>query len=123
MRRRPPGATRPDTLFPSPTLFRSDDDLVALLRLLVRQSVDQSEAGHDHRRLRFDRHIGHRPPHPLDLWRAAGDRSEEHTSELQSLMRISYADFCLKQKTQTTILTSHNLHTQVHKYKDITEQY
>src|SRR3546814_4530353 len=38
-------------------------------------------------------------------------RSEEHTSELQSLMRISYAVFCLKKQTQTTTTSQHNLHT------------
>src|SRR3546814_4696778 len=96
MIRRPPRATRTDTLFPYTTLFRSDD--------------------HRHR-LGPDRH----PPHRADglaFWRPlprphlhpGGEgtvgspghdpRSEEHTSELQSLMRISYAVFCLKKKRE-----------------------
>src|SRR3546814_3854245 len=79
MIRRPPRSTRTDTLFPYTTLFRSAPDVVftgtdAALR-----------HGRDERR-RFVRPFA-RPP-----------RSEEHTSELQSLMRISYAVFCLKKK-------------------------
>src|SRR3546814_1480269 len=80
MIRRPPRSTRTDTLFPYTTLFRST---------------------HDRGASPFFR----RPR--TSFWRrcagpAAGrqSRSEEHTSELQSLMRISYAVFCLKKKTQ-----------------------
>src|SRR3546814_3388768 len=72
MIRRPPRSTRTDTLFPYTTLFRSR-----------------------HRHACF-RHRGSRPAGPPVL---QGTRSEEHTSELQSLMRISYAVFCLKKKT------------------------
>src|SRR3546814_12357176 len=75
MIRRPPRSTRTDTLFPYTTLFRS-------LRALV-----LDEAG------------GEEQCAPLLLLgRGAHCRSEEHTSELQSLMRISYAVFCLKKK-------------------------
>src|SRR3546814_19823788 len=76
MIRRPPRSTRTDTLFPYTPLFRS------------------SRSGH-----------AHRPrPTPARLnttsFRSKHARSEEHTSELQSLMRISYAVFCLKKKTK-----------------------
>src|SRR3546814_9749155 len=79
MIRRPPRSTRTDTLFPYTTLFRS---------LQGRRA-----AGHQlHRR--------HRPGRAARCAnrQGAADRSEEHTSELQSLMRISYAVFCLKKK-------------------------
>src|SRR3546814_1612216 len=101
MIRRPPRSTRTDTLFPYTTLFRS-----ATLRLL-------REAGIDCRLVQ----TGARGDAEA-LARAAADavpppalRSEEHTSELQSLMRISYAVFCLKkkitkQKTSYTIKSS-----------------
>src|SRR3546814_4602864 len=95
MIRRPPRSTRTDTLFPYTTLFRSTlggshssvaertcleaalkerDQALAVLAGLVSHSFDQNIEG----------------------------RSEEHTSELQSLMRISYAVFCLKKKTKDT---------------------
>src|SRR3546814_4103805 len=91
MIRRPPRSTRTDTLFPYTTLFRSDQFGIA-----AREPVDQP----------FERQL--RPPRPVAApmreqrgrkTRIADDaamRSEEHTSELQSLMRISYAVFCLK---------------------------
>src|SRR3546814_1510219 len=88
MIRRPPRSTRTDTLFPYTTLFRSLED----------------------------RQVGERDPHPVrqlgkrqpaivqqvvepDDDRHQTVRSEEHTSELQSLMRISYAVFCLTKNT------------------------
>src|SRR3546814_11181976 len=80
MIRRPPRSTRTDTLFPYTTLFRS------LQRALLRPRGDGRAVGYAHRNRRS---------------LAAGHgklRSEEHTSELQSLMRISYAVFCLKKK-------------------------
>src|SRR3546814_8932563 len=88
MIRRPPRATRTDTLFPYTTLCRS----IVVERLFqIRQNADREL----HRRAvgqlaQLDR--GH--VNDLPQWR----RSEEHTSELQSLMRISYAVFCLKKK-------------------------
>src|SRR3546814_10222096 len=94
MIRRPPRSTRTDTLFPYTTLFRSGDIFVQMLR----QQVDDIEF--DHREVDVDV-----PPHgaadlrPQHQITADDDfRSEEHTSELQSLMRISYAVFCLKKK-------------------------
>src|SRR3546814_6449707 len=90
MIRRPPRSTRTDTLFPYTTLFRS---LPARARARGWQARDgdPGTGGRD----RADRGRSPRP--------GAGDpRSEEHTSELQSLMRISYAVFCLKKKKQQT---------------------
>src|SRR3546814_1737118 len=94
MIRRPPRSTRTDTLFPYTTLFRSG---LALLLLLVDCLAEL------HRDLR--ERVG------LFLHRfgiAAVDRSEEHTSELQSLMRISYAVFCLKKKKRHTTIHINN---------------
>src|SRR3546814_6812453 len=116
MTRRPPRSTRTDTLFPCTTLFRSapvfgrspdDPDILAFVDLM---------------RGRAMRHLLH-PEQPvpdrsemiadaarLSLKRAQSDgqnyRSEEHTSELQSLMRISYAVFCLKKKKNTKPLNN-----------------
>src|SRR3546814_7770260 len=100
MIRRPPRSTRTDTLFPYTTLFRSDFDeqLVALADKLALTSEQRDLA---RQRLR-DRHLA--APRPEGRVGALvgviveDDRSEEHTSELQSLMRISYAVFCLKKK-------------------------
>src|SRR3546814_4638202 len=125
MIRRPPRSTRTDTLFPYTTLFRSRGDslikqatlahhrlgllgVVPQVQILdpgielveaaqrpvpVQESAQQVEGGPDlvDMSLRFGAHEA-----VLIL------RSEEHTSELQSLMRISYAVFCLKKKIQTT---------------------
>src|SRR3546814_7344672 len=115
MMRRPPRSTRTDTLFPYTTLFRSDrrtgDGVVESLegQFVVRLPGVGLQSGHAglpllnvwyalrgglRRRLTDERH---------------GRRSEEHTSELQSLMRISYAVFCLKNKKNNTSIT--NTHT------------
>src|SRR3546814_2786298 len=100
MIRRPPRSTRTDTLFPYTTLFRSDgaafrthDDEIVLKVFLVLEVL--------HLDVRFD----------FFVLRDVDDvRSEEHTSELQSLMRISYAVFCLKNKTLTTSKQKHLNH-------------
>src|SRR3546814_4456000 len=145
MVRRPPRATRTDTLFPSTTLFR------ALLDLLTAVAKDAEPLGYSHAAngrfkggyitrshgrpadgihavqleltqrtymdedppfgFRDDLAAGIRPVlsglvHAMLAWAEVElHRSEEHTSELQSLMRISYAVFCLK-KTNTPICTS-----------------
>src|SRR3546814_7937980 len=86
MNRRPPRSTRTDTLFPYTTLFRSPGDGVRL-RFEGRHRVRGGDgAGRCAGVIRG-------PPDPLER-----GRSEEHTSELQSLMRISYAVFCLNKK-------------------------
>src|SRR3546814_1534770 len=84
MIRRPPRSTRTDTLFPYTTLFRSPC-----------ASISGTTAPCATRRRR--------------CCRSATGRSEEHTSELQSLMRISYAVFCLKKKKHTTTKAHHNI--------------
>src|SRR3546814_1164819 len=121
MLRRPLRSKRPDTLFPYTTLFRSCPhvhlegrlDLVAqrrrhqvLVRVVAvgvaRDHAEAARAGDD-----------------LGEVRGVEMRSEEHTSELQSLMRISYAVLCLKKKKHTDTFTVHikiiNTITQSHK--------
>src|SRR3546814_1048810 len=114
MVRRPPRPTRTATLFPYTTLFRSRLDVLPVDRhaptLRVIEAKEQSR----------DRRLA-RPRRPDDRQRLARAdreadavqyrpvrfvRSEEHTSELQSLMRISYAVFCLKKKKHKQTTTS-----------------
>src|SRR3546814_5721787 len=104
MIRRPPRSTRTDTLFPYTTLFRSHDTadggcgqvkrhaprIPLFLSEAIRLGPDGENAA---------RHIKRNPV-----------RSEEHTSELQSLMRISYAVFCLKKKKNKSY-TTHIINT------------
>src|SRR3546814_10074714 len=105
MIRRPPISTRTDTLFPYTTLFRSQADshwshglgFLAISALLgvaaVQQGADRQE------------------------------RSEEHTSELQSLMRISYAVFCLKKQNNNTTTTRLNeTVSKIYKHPDTATQ-
>src|SRR3546814_4667784 len=116
MIRRPPRSTRTGTLFPSTTLFRSGVDGV----------IDQDELGLDRVYIQAKRYAAGNSVSSgavrdffgsLDRHKAAkglfvttstftasarDTRSEEHTSELQSLMRISYAAFCLKKKNNRT---------------------
>src|SRR3546814_2169445 len=87
MIRRPPRSTRTDTLFPYTTLFRSPR-----AGQPHRPGGDQ-RVRHGENRQRLSNRHAH-----TALGLAAVGRSEEHTSELQSLMRISYAVFCLKKK-------------------------
>src|SRR3546814_1935722 len=94
MIRRPPRSTRTDTLFPYTTLFRSY--LSSVRSVFVRRRRLQRQ------RVQFVAHAAAQGlVNHLVLLHAgfALERSEEHTSELQSLMRISYAVFCLKKKT------------------------
>src|SRR3546814_4361843 len=120
MIRRPPRSTRTDTLFPYTTLFRSrgnwfwayveaakkakrNDELAAFLKAeLARPDLSRKE--------REDRIYA-----LIDLGGAAAAlpyllRSEEHTSELQSLMRISYAVFCLKKKNTKHTTTTDRMY-------------
>src|SRR3546814_6266055 len=104
MIRRPPRSTRTDTLFPYTTLFRS------------RQDPRRRPDGARHVSGRGEEALGIQGP--LRLLQGAPDdsRSEEHTSELQSLMRISYAVFCLKKNNEpctykTTITSINKLYT------------
>src|SRR3546814_9344938 len=94
---RPPISTRTDTLFPYTTLFRSQGAARHRRRFRACAARDRHAVG--------VRHLWSRPccalldGHPL----SHEGRSEEHTSELQSLMRISYAVFCLKKKKKNTL--------------------
>src|SRR3546814_7486780 len=93
MTRRPPRSTRTDTLFPYTTLFRSVGDGRKHRAVDHPQSLD---ADHPQRRVDHRLAVVGRT-HAAGAARVVG-RSEEHTSELQSLMRISYAVLCLKTK-------------------------
>src|SRR3546814_5996466 len=101
MIRRPPRSTRTDTLFPYTTLFRSDDRDVAedARRVQVggHEVVGDAAGGDRLEELCAGNHTVGADEDPVRV-RVAADRSEAHTSELQSLMRISYAVFCLKKK-------------------------
>src|SRR3546814_4318722 len=93
MIRRPPRSTRTDTLFPYTTLFRSDAFETKKLAG-EHERVAENQAGNE---VLLD--LAEYSAAEADLGhRRLDDRSEEHTSELQSLMRISYAVFCLKKK-------------------------
>src|SRR3546814_10549279 len=100
MIRRPPRSTRTDTLFPYTTLFRSPHPRHPHLRESPRSGRCAPL------RLSADVHPA-RPDASRAGIRSGVGRSEEHTSELQSLMRISYAVFCLKKKTQQTLNRHH----------------
>src|SRR3546814_8761664 len=102
MIRRPPRSTRTDTLFPYTTLFRSPDPHPGAARM--RNAHETEFARHLRRNMTdAEREIWHHlrnralMGHKFRRQYPVG-RSEEHTSELQSLMRISYAVFCLKKK-------------------------
>src|SRR3546814_1656482 len=132
MIRRPPRPTLTDTLFPYTTLFRSGHiELAGTEALLHRRAVFHPEVDHlvdgdfvgvielvvlDQRRLHLRNPLGqlvgavHHDifglgPVAIELLDHVARRSEEHTSELQSLMRISYAVFCLKKKKKTYYLS------------------
>src|SRR3546814_9812428 len=97
MIRRPPRSTRTDTLFPYTTLFRSP--LLSALRRRSWQKFAAAYNGPGYASNRYDEKL----EESYARFKAAEEaeapaRSEEHTSELQSLMRISYAVFCLKKK-------------------------
>src|SRR3546814_3085407 len=98
MIRRPPRSTRTDTLFPYTTLFRSH---VILLEYLAACRELIGYRPNPTQRDLIGQFLLAIAPQPLicdPLERCPAVRSEEHTSELQSLMRISYAVFCLKKK-------------------------
>src|SRR3546814_9941249 len=103
MLRRPPRSKRTDTLFPYTTLFRSIDEIDLVKRDKPRLVFQRSPIGgkfvldDPHRLDRVD------PAYVDQVDEHSAARSEEHTSELQSLMRISYAVFCLKKKNNQHI--------------------
>src|SRR3546814_6784818 len=93
---RPPRSTRTDTLFPYTTLFRSRRPSCAYRPCSGRTPRPACRRDHCYSCKKL----------PLC-------RSEEDTSELQSLMRISYAVFCLKKKKKITSITHYTLHTTI----------
>src|SRR3546814_6769607 len=111
MIRRPPRSTRTDTLFPYTTLFRSSTKPKSDEQIIFNHCINRHAACNSHSAGQVagrplpaghEKESGHPRHHP---------RSEEHTSELQSLMRISYAVFCLKKKKKQQINphTTHKL--------------
>src|SRR3546814_9368597 len=137
MIRRPPRSTRTDTLFPYTTLFRSDfanyrgrhggdfADRPGETRRAYRQDGRAARrrlseksprpAGRVRKPARRVEALNRSPATLFGLLLASGlPRSEEHTSELQSLMRISYAVFCLKKKNQTNTQSQTTTNTTNH---------
>src|SRR3546814_8213460 len=116
MIRRPPRSTRTDTLFPYTTLFRSCDSADRRAppagHAVERIAGRHTKRGTCRSRVRSARRSSAliRATHRL------GGRSEEHTSELQSLMRISYAVFCLKKKTNITQYISQTSETNMYRH-------
>src|SRR3546814_8687424 len=110
MIRRPPRSTRTDTLFPYTTLFRSP--IYAVPKLLKKHGLKVQDIGlwelneafacqalYCRDQLGIDPELFNVNGGSISIGHPYGMRSEEHTSELQSLMRISYAVFCLNKKT------------------------
>src|SRR3546814_9507824 len=115
MIRRPPISTRTDTLFPYTTLFRSWSSLSSALRYWWAAWCGGGCAIPARARQRSNRWLNRR---------RLRRRSEEHTSELQSLMRISYAVFCLKKKNETQYETpTHNYTNTILTYIKIHESH
>src|SRR3546814_3827116 len=103
MIRRPPRSTRTDTLFPYTTLFRSQP--VEFRFINGRPIPLHFEGGCPGSRGTVGSERVRRSDESSCIRTKCPERSEEHTSELQSLMRISYAVFCLKKKNQETRTT------------------
>src|SRR3546814_3452268 len=105
MIRRPPRSTRTDTLFPYTTLFRS-----AARQQRIEQ-LNREPAASVQFPVGRNQTLAHKP-----ALCSHQERSEEHTSELQSLMRISYAVFCLKKKkTRSPSMYAKNVSEEEHK--------
>src|SRR3546814_5431766 len=100
MIRRPPRATRTDTLFPYTTLFRSEVERHAIAHdpLILGEGIERPVLEPLEQRRIVEAHAERRAVEELVVRVGRCGRSEEHTYELQSLMRISYAVFCLKKK-------------------------
>src|SRR3546814_4808390 len=107
MIRRPPRSTRTDTLFPYTTLFRSPVTAAKMEGLGIFSGADLAAKDP----VWLATHFGNSAEwlfnlaRGIDHRRVKSNRSEEHTSELQSLMRISYAVFCLKTKNKSRSIT------------------
>src|SRR3546814_4707744 len=129
MIRRPQRATRTDTLFPYTTLFRSACGVafdhgawrrrrtgVVEHRQWLPEPVARQRRIGLHQFVQRQRTIAERQTVAIVV-RRLGQRSEEHTSELQSLMRISYAVFCLKKKKQITTKLINTYKIQSHQHQ------
>src|SRR3546814_7612023 len=122
MIRRPPRSTRTDTLFPYTTLFRSVGSRHRRRRRSMPDRVPETR--HTDRRSdpavrRWNRHLVRGTRGRLEM-----TRSEEHTSELQSLMRISYAVFCLKKKKNKKHTNNNTKNMKItHLIKSLKQQY
>src|SRR3546814_5724074 len=119
MIRRPPRSTRTDTLFPYTTLFRSGADMLRREREFDKGIIISQQRRHRIAAADAERLQRRRCPEP-SLAHVADSRSEEHTSELQSLMRISYAVFCLKKKQNNKI--THKQISMIYRYNNNTKQ-
>src|SRR3546814_2687995 len=119
---RPPRSTRTYTLFPYTTLFRSQTGGIDIIRKAIEAPLRQiaQNAGVDGAVV-----AGNllRENDETKGFNAATDRSEEHTSELQSLMRISYAVFCLKKKKRRTNKPIRLKHSYYTNNRDKQQQY
>src|SRR3546814_2325955 len=117
MIRRPPRSTRTDTLFPYTTLFRSAlvdlglAEFDKIFAINTRATWLIGKAAHPHLKASKGAFIATASMSATQPTPALGLRSEEHTSELQSLMRISYAVFCLKKKKTKYTNTTNKTHT------------
>src|SRR3546814_4440520 len=124
MIRRPPRSTRTDTLFPYTTLFRSGSVHRSLagksgISRIWAEPADCGDFLLEHGLSRPGRPAPQRCRHDVRC-----GRSEEHTSELQSLMRISYAVFCLKKKTTIRpLLITKNQQSEHHEIKLLSNHY
>src|SRR3546814_1143596 len=122
MIRRPPRSTRTDTLFPYTTLFRSGRGTLESIGAAgeLQRDGDVLQRRHGRHQVEVLKHDsdGIAPEPGEGILVETGEagaadmdlRSEEHTSELQSLMRISYAVFCLKKKTHYTTQSPHKIY-------------
>src|SRR3546814_8639740 len=110
MIRCPPRSTRTDTLFPYTTLFRSP--FRAMLHIVGNGAFREFDAVTDLLPAMSATRFG--------VGRRFSKRSEEHTSELQSLMRISYAVFCLKKKKHILTINNRNLQNHTHSARTCT---
>src|SRR3546814_1454590 len=105
---RPPRSILTDTLFPYTSLFRSADTATTLLApFFAGDALADALPAICAEAFTFDAPLRPLPAHPHTLMLEL--RSEEHTSELQSLMRISYAVFCLKKKKNKQYITNERM--------------
>src|SRR3546814_9210412 len=114
MIRRPPRSTRTDTLFPYTTLFRSIAEANGKEPGKVLKRIVRDHLGGANGRAKVENWVPKWMAFPPSAYTERGGvgRSEEHTSELQSLMRISYAVFCLKKKNLSKTKNHRSNHKQ-----------